>query len=58
MASPKVDIRPVPHSARFVAWCHEPGCKWVYTNVAKTDVHYQATHPRRKHRDELKAPRS
>lgn len=52
---PKVEIREtVLHGsfAKHVAWCHEPGCGWVYVNSVKSDVHGQAKYHRARHRNE------
>lgn len=53
MARVNVQVRDVPHHrGQQVAWCHEPGCPWVYVNISKTDVQQQATWHRQKHRAE------
>ena len=55
-ARPKVEVRATPslHGsfARFVGWCHEPGCTWVYVNGVKTDVQEMAKYHRAQHRND------
>lgn len=58
MANPKVEIRSTASNgalAKHVAWCHEPGCGWVYVNSVKTDVQDQARYHRAEHRHEAAA---
>ncbi len=54
-AQPKVEIRATPalHGSfsRHVAWCHEPGCTWIYVNGVKTDVQEMAKYHRAQHRN-------
>lgn len=52
--TPHVEVSQKPYTRRWVAECHEPGCRWTFgvdVDEQKSYVRTQAKEHRRQHRE-------